>query len=795
MNRCSFQITGMSCANCAARIEREIGSLGGVQSAVVNFALAQLTISFDETVISADAIIEKVQSLGYGTIKPEPPGELTFGVTGLHCASCVARLEKALLDQPAITTAMVNLAAGTGFVRYDPHVLDKGQIFALVYAAGYTPQELAVAEEAEQNELTGQRNWFLFSLLLSLPIMATMALHHLRGIGWLNLVLATVIQFTAGLAFYRGAWSALKSKSSNMDVLVALGTTAAWGYSVMAFFGLLGTRHEVFFETSAWLITFIRLGKYLEARARGKAGEALKKLLHLQADKARLVTPDGEKEVPASVVRVGDLVSVRPGETIPVDGEVVDGSSSVDEAMVTGESLPVSKQIGDTVTGATLNKNGRLIIRATRIGEEALLSQIVRMVRDAQGDKAPIQRFADAVSAWFVPAVIGLALVTFIIWLLILKAPFLIAFKFGVAVIVIACPCAMGLATPTAIMVGSGVALSRGILVKRGSALETIARLQVMLLDKTGTLTSGKLAMTDLVTAPDVDEMRLLECLAAAEVSSSHPLAQAALTAAKERGIAPTGVSDFHESEGYGVTCSYNGFRLAVGNQRLMEAEGVKSFQLEREAARLAAEGKSLIFVAAATTLVGVAAFADTIKPTSAQAVAELKHLGIRTVMITGDHTDVATTVAAQAGVDSFEAQVLPGRKQDLVKEWQLKGFSVGMAGDGINDAPALAAADVGIAIGGGTDVAKETGDIVLIRDDLLDAVRAIKIGRATLAKVKQNLFWALFYNIIGIPVAAGLFTGFGITLKPEFAGLAMAFSSVSVVLNSLLLKRITSKL
>ncbi|MDD2500937.1 MAG: heavy metal translocating P-type ATPase [Geobacter sp.] len=795
MTKLSFQITGMSCVNCAGRVEREISALAGVESATVNFAIAQLTASFDETSISADNIMEKVQSLGYGVVKPEPPGELTFSVTGLHCANCVARLEKILREQPGISTAVVNLVAATGFVRFDPALLDKGAIFRIVIDAGYTPAAPEAGEEAEAGELAAQRNWFLFSLALSLPIMATMTLHGLRSVGWLNLILATIIQFSAGLAFYRGAWSALKSKSSNMDVLVALGTSAAWGYSLLAFFGLLGDSHEVFFETSAWLITFIRLGKYLEARARGNAGEALKKLLHLQADKARLVTAEGEKEVPASVIRVGDLVAVRPGETIPVDGEVVEGSSSVDEAMVTGESLPVGKKVGDTVTGATINKNGRLIIKATRIGEETLLAQIVRMVRDAQGDKAPIQRFADAVSAWFVPAVITLSLVTFGSWFWLLHAPFLVAFKFGVAVVVIACPCAMGLATPTAIMVGSGVALSRGILVKKGSALETIAKLQVMLLDKTGTLTSGKLTMSSLVTAPGVDEQRLLECLAAAEASSSHPLAQAAVAAAKERGCVPGEVSDFHEAEGHGVTCSYNGIRLAVGNQRLMDAEKVKTAHLEEEAEQLAAEGNSLMYVAAGQVLVGIAAFSDTIKPTSCQAVAELKQLGIRTVMITGDHAAVAATVAAQSGVDSFEAQVLPGRKQDLVKEWQQKGQVVGMTGDGINDAPALAAADVGIAIGGGTDVAKETGDIVLIKDDLLDAVRAIKVGRATLNKVKQNLFWALFYNVIGIPVAAGLFVGYGISLKAEFAGLAMAFSSVSVVLNSLLLKRIAHKL
>jgi Cu+-exporting ATPase len=791
----SLQITGMSCANCAARIEREVAALPGVETSVVNFAIAQLTVSFDEQTITAETIAAKVQSLGYGVIRPEPPGELTFGVSGLHCASCVARLEKALLEHGAITTAVVNLAAGTGFVRFDPQQIDKGQIFALVHEAGYTPLELSAAEEAADQELLHQRNWFLFALALSLPIMATMTLHHHRGIGWLNLILATIVQFSAGLAFYRGAWSALKSKSSNMDLLVALGTTAAWGYSMLAFFGLFGEFRDVFFETSAWLITFIRLGKYLEARARGKAGEALKKLLHLQADKARLVTPDGEKEVPASMVRVGDLVAVRPGETIPVDGEVQEGSSSVDEAMVTGESLPVSKKVGDAVTGATINKNGRLVVRATRIGEETLLSQIVRMVRDAQGDKAPIQRFADAVSAWFVPIVVLLALATFVVWYLLLSAPFIIAFKFGVAVVVIACPCAMGLATPTAIMVGSGVALARGILVKKGSALETIAKLQVLLLDKTGTLTSGQLALTDLATVPGMDDQRLLEYLAAAERSSNHPLAQAAVAGAEAQGVAAAAVTDFNEQEGHGVTCSYNGLRLAAGNQRLMQAHEVATDAVDDAAARLADEGKSLIYVAADTTLIGVAAFSDTLKDSSTQAVAALKQLGIRTVMITGDHQAVAATVAKQVGVDSFEAQVLPGRKQEVVKEYQAQGLKVGMVGDGINDAPALAAADVGIAIGGGTDVAKETGDIVLIRDDLQDAVRAITVGRATLSKVKQNLFWALFYNVIGIPIAAGLFSHWGLTLKAEYAGLAMAFSSVSVVLNSLLLKRVANRL
>jgi Cu+-exporting ATPase len=721
-----------------------------------------------------------------------PTGELSFGVRGLHCASCVARLEKKLLESPAITLAIVNLATETAFVRFDPDHLSPPDIFDIVNAAGYTPVELSESDQAIEDSLQSQRNWFIFALAASLPIMFTMGIHSNRAVMQLNLLLATAVQFSAGLIFYRGAWSALKNRSANMDVLVALGTSAAYFYSLAAYFGLLGAQHMVFFETSAMLIAFIRLGKYLEARARGKAGDALKKLLQLQADKARLVTEEGEKDVPASIIRIGDVVLVRAGDTIPVDGDVVDGGGAVDESMVTGEAIPVLKEVGQQVSGATVSINGVMRIRATRIGADTLLSQIVKMVREAQGDKAPIQRFADAVSAWFVPVVLLLSVATFLLWYTLLASDFLTAFRFAVTVIVIACPCAMGLATPTAIMVGSGIALGRGILVRRGSALEIISQIQILLLDKTGTLTRGRPEMTDLIpVSRSVDPDRLLECLATAEAHSTHPLAQAVVTAAREAGIQPGEMRDFEERGGYGISCSYNGTRLLVGNDRLMEESGIALTPLARKAAELTAAGKSLVYVAAGNALVGVAAFADMLKPGSTKAVAELKRMGIQTCMITGDHADVAAIVAKQVGVDSFEAKVLPGRKQDIVKEYQARGMIVGMVGDGINDAPALAQAEIGIAIGGGTDIAKEVGDIVLMRDDLRDAVRAIKIGRATLAKVKQNLFWALFYNILGIPLAAGLFSRYGLILKPEYAGLAMAFSSLSVVLNSIMLKQI----
>jgi Cu+-exporting ATPase len=727
---------------------------------------------------------------------PEPTGETTFGVRGLHCASCVNTLEKKLLAHPAVATAIVNLTTETAFVRFDPQRLTVSNVFGLVHAAGYTPVELKNAESASSNDTRIQRNWFLFALIASLPIMVTMGMHGNRAVMQLNFLLATLVQFSAGLTFYRGALNALKNRSANMDVLVALGTSAAYFYSLLSYTGFLGPGREVFFETSAMLIAFISLGKYLETRARGKASEALQQLLRLQTDKARLVTGTIEKEVPASILRVDDVVIVRPGETVPVDGEVIDGSSAVSEAMISGESMPVTKGVGDAVIGATINKSGVLKIRATRVGEATLLSQIVRMVREAQTDKAPIQRFADRVSAWFVPTVLVLALVTFASWYFVIHSDFLTAFRFAVTVIVISCPCAMGLATPTAIMVGSGIALNRGILVKKGSALEIISRLQVLLVDKTGTLTTGTPSMTDLVpVSRHVDPTRLLECLATAEAFSSHPLAKAAMTAAEKAGVKAGSADDYEERGGYGITCNYSGFRLIVGNERLLEEEGVSLAPLAEKAAALTAAGKSLMYVAAGPTLVGIAAFADTLKPNSAAAISEINRMGIKTCMITGDHADVAALVARQVGVDMFEAGVLPARKQKVVKEYQQRALITGMVGDGINDAPALAQAEIGIAIGGGTDVAKETGDIILMRDDLMDVVRAIKIGKATLSKVKQNLFWALFYNVLGIPVAAGALASFGITLKPEYAGLAMAFSSVSVVLNSLLLKRIDPKL
>ncbi|HEU0264720.1 MAG TPA: heavy metal translocating P-type ATPase [Geobacterales bacterium] len=794
----SFRITGMSCVNCAGRIEKGLRQLAGISDASINFAVEELLVDFDTAVITNEAIMEKVRALGYGVEAIGSAGELRFAVRGLHCASCVNTLERKLRSHPAVKSAVVNLAQEEALVTFDPARINKQEIFRLVSDAGYQPVEQGVDSAESARRLTVERNWFLVSLIVALPLMATMGLHHIPWIGWLNMLLATAIQFTAGLTFYIGSWHALKNRSANMDVLVALGTSAAYFYSLLALLGLFGPHGGYFFETSVMLIAFIRLGKYLEARARGKAGEALKKLLRLQAQTARLLVDGEEREVPASSVTVGELLLVRPGDTLPVDGEVMAGSSTVNESMVTGESLPVNKGVGDPVTGATVNGSGALTIRATRVGEETLLAQIVRMVREAQADKAPIQRFADRVSAVFVPIVLLAAAITFILWFwfVIPAHGFLFAFKLAIAVVVIACPCAMGLATPTAIMVGSGIGLGRGILIKRASVLEHISRLQVILLDKTGTLTRGEPVLTDLIALQQGGEMELLNVLAAAESQSSHPLAEAAVRAAVERGVKLPSISEYQEQSGFGVSCLLEGKRVQAGSARFLKEAGIDPSPLAEKGMAAAQEGKSLIYVAYDGRLLGVGALADQLKEGSVQAVAELKKLGLATYMITGDHREAAAAIARQAGVDGFEAEVLPDRKQEKVKEYQAKGLRVGMVGDGINDAPALAQADIGIAIGSGTDVAKETGDVVLVRDDLMDVVRAIRLGRATLAKVKQNLFWAFFYNVLGIPVAAGLlYIPFGITLKPEFAGLAMAFSSVSVVTNSLLLKRVARRL
>ena len=718
--------------------------------------------------------------------------KVVYRITGMSCVNCAARIDKALNETAGIGRAAVNFAMGELLVEYEPERIRPAEIEGIVTGLGYGIGRAAGGESLVElaNEQRRQLRWCLLAMALALPIMATMTIHGNRSVGWLSLLLATAAQFSAGLTFYRGAWYSLKNGSANMDVLVALGTSAAYGYSLVAF--LAGWHGGVFFETSAMLIAFIRLGKYLEARARGAAGRALQQLLTLQPERARLLVDGVEQEVAATEVRAGDLLLVRPGESFPVDGEIVAGSGSVDESLVTGESLPVEKAAGDPVVGATVNLDGLLTIRATGVGEDTALARIVRMVQEAQADKAPIQRFADRVSGVFVPVVLLLAAATFLVWHFPLGYDFLFAFRLATAVVVIACPCAMGLATPTAIMVGSGIGLRQGILVRRGSALERLAGLNLLLMDKTGTLTVGRPRLAEFRTATGIADGYFLERLAAAGNLSNHPLARAAADYAAGQGIVPTEPAAGSERSGAGVACRYGGAELLFGSQRFLAEHGIDCLPLAEVAAGFAATGRSLVWLAVDGQLAGVAAFADPLKESSPAALAELRRLGIRCVMLTGDNRAVAAAVAGQLELDDFIAEVRPEGKGELVSGSRQPGVVVGMVGDGINDAPALARADLGIAIGSGTDVAKETGDIVLVRSDLMDVVRAVRLGRATLTKVKQNLFWALLYNVIGIPVAAGLlYPAFGITLKPEYAGLAMALSSVSVVTNSLLLKRI----
>ena len=796
--RTTWTVGGMHCASCARRIEKGVGGLEGVASAAVNFAAEKLTVYFHPEAISREAIAERVEALGFraGRADGEREGRLTFAIRGMPCASCAGTLEKKLRSLPGLRTVRVNFPEDRGTVEFDPDQTDREVIFDAVREAGYEPLAERTAGD-EQEDTRRQLRWLIFAAACSLPIMPLMWWQPLgEATVYLNALLASIVQFSAGVTFYRGAWMSLKNFSANMDVLVALGITAAYGYSILALFELFGLSGHVFFETSAMLITFIRFGKWLEARAKGKAGQALKVLLELQADRARVLVDGEEREVPARQVKKGDRLVVRPGEKIPVDGEVEEGESAVDESMVTGEAAPVEKEPGDAVTGATINRGGRLLIRATRVGEETVLSRIVKMVEEAQGDKAPIQRLADSVSNYFVPTVVVLAVGTFTVWYFLAGAEFLFGFKMAIAVLVIACPCSLGLATPTAIMVGSSVGLDSGILFKRASVLENLSRLDVLLLDKTGTLTRGEFRVTDLVPAAGVGEEELLRAAAAVESNSNHPLARAVVRHAGEAGLGWPEASEVEEVGGHGLRCRVGEQAVLAGNRRLMARERVDCEILEHRAAALAADGKSLVYLARGGHPLGLLGLADTLKDGAADTVRKLRRLGHRVVMITGDRREAARAVARELGLDRVEAEVLPEDKQQVVRRYQAEGYFVGMVGDGINDAPALAQADIGIAIGSGTDVAKETGDIVLVRGDIRDVERGIRLGRKTLAKIKQNLFWAFGYNTIGIPVAAGvLFAPFGIVLKPEYAGLAMALSSVSVVSNSLLLKRYARKL
>jgi Cu+-exporting ATPase len=718
-----------------------------------------------------------------------------FDIAGMTCANCAATIEKRLHQVEGVEEVAVNFARNSGQVSYNPEVTGPDEIYAAVRDAGYQawPEaQRSAARTMAAQQARRERLNLIIATAGAVPIMLLMFFPVFgSATRWVIAALATGVQFSAGLGFYTSAWKSLRNRAANMDVLVALGITAAYGYSVLALLGVLGPDATMFFETSAMLIMFIRFGKWLESRAKGRAGAALERLLHLQADRAVLYEDGAEREVDIAEVKPGDRLLVRAGEKIPVDGIVVEGEAAVDESMLSGESVPVSKEAGAEVSGATINRSGRLVVEATRVGDETALAQIVRMVEEAQGDKAPIQRIADRVSNYFVPAVILVSITTFVVWLFVLESTFLFAFQMGISVVVIACPCALGLATPTAIMVGSSVGLERGILFKKAAVLEQISRLEVLLLDKTGTLTSGTFQVQEVYASAGAAEEEVLRLAAALEEGSNHPLARSIVEQARKRDLSWDSIANIEEVGGQGMQARIDGEQYYCGQQSLLERNGVDLDSIQEQAHRLASAGNSLVFLAREKSILGIIALGDELKPDADGVVRDLQNLGLECVLLSGDRRAAAEAVAKKIGIEQVEAEVVPEQKLEVVRRYQQSADFVGMVGDGINDAPALAQADIGIAIGSGTDVAKETGDLILVKDDLRDIERGIRLGRFTLRKIKQNLFWAFFYNTLGIPIAAGvLYPAFGIYLRPEYAGLAMAFSSVSVVLNSLLLRR-----
>jgi len=723
----------------------------------------------------------------------------TLKISGMHCASCSTILTKALQKVEGVQSAVVNYSTEKGTITYNPQKTTEEDLLQAVQKKGYNAEVLgeesyAREEQLRKKEISKLRFKVILSAVLALPaLLISMAFMDLPYREYFLWILSTPVQFYIGWPFYQGTWAALKNKSANMDSLIAIGTSAAYFYSVYVVL-FNGGEHQ-YFEISAILITLVLLGKYLEAVAKGKTSQAIAKLVKMGAKTATVIRKGKEMKIPIEQVVVGDIVIVKPGEKIPVDGIVVEGYSSVDESLVTGESIPVEKKKGDAVIGSTINKQGTFRFKATKVGAQTTLARIVKLIEDAQGKKAPIQRFADQVSAYFVPIVIGIALTTFLVWFLLLGAEVEFALISAVAVLVIACPCALGLATPTSIMVGTGKGATHGILIKGGDILEAAHKVKYIVFDKTGTITKGKPVVTDIIAGKNATEKNVLELAASLEKSSEHPLAEAIVQKGKDRKISFKKVIGFQAVVGKGVRGKIGSKEYYLGNTKLMKEKKISLSSYISKMEVLENEGKTVMVLADAKSVVGLIAVADELKEDSAEAVAILKDMGLVPYMITGDNTRTAQAIAKRVGIEKFFAEVLPEEKVKYVKDLQKKG-KVAMVGDGINDAPALAQADIGIAMGSGTDVAMETGNIVLMKNSLLDVPRAIKLSKMTMAKVKQNMFWALIYNILGIPIAAGVLYPFtGWLLSPVIAGGAMAMSSVSVVTNSLLLRRKSLKL
>ena len=804
-----YDVKGMTCTACAGAIERGMKKLEGVKDASVNFATEKLKIEYDEKEYDFDKIKQEVGKIGYDLIGNSSVKKVSISISGMTCTACAAAIEKSEKKLEGIEKAEVNFANETGNFDYNPDKVSISDIKEKIVEAGYKPLDVDMKDEEKEkiynNEIKVLGIKFIVSLIFAIPLLY-IAMGHMMGMyipefinpdyNAGNFAIAQIILvipiLIAGNKFFTRGFKNLIKRSPNMDSLIAIGTSAAVLYGLFATYKIFQGEHhysmDLYFESAGVIITLILLGKYLEAKTKGKTSSAIKKLIGLQPKKALIIVDGVEVEVLIEEIKEGDTIVVKPGEKVPVDGVVSKGTTSIDEAMLTGESLPVQKKQGDKVIGGSINKNGSIEFQATKVGTDTMLSQIIKLVEEAQGSKAPISRLADTISGYFVPIVIVIAILSGVIWY-IAGAGLIFSLTIFISVLVIACPCALGLATPTAIMVGTGKGAENGILIKSGEALETTHKIDTIIFDKTGTITQGKPVVTDLITENN-QELELLKYAASTEKGSEHPLAEAILNHAKEMNTEFLNVEDFENIPGFGIMTKIEGNTVFLGNKKLMVKNNIETSHFDKSFDRLSDEGKTVMFLSKNDKLLGLVAVADTVKENSKRAIEELHGMGIKVVMLTGDNKKTADYIAKQVGIDDVIAEVLPNEKSDAVKFYQDKGDFVAMVGDGINDSPALAKANVGVAIGSGTDIAIESADIVLIRSDILDVVNAIKLSRATIRNIKQNLFWAFAYNTLGIPFAAGIFYALGgPKLNPMLAALAMSLSSVSVLLNALRLK------